>query len=188
MSHQWYIIHTMSGSEKRIKQMIFDQAAKKGMSDLFEDIVIPVVEVPEVKRGKSIKTEKKFMPSYVLIKMKMTDEAWHLVKSIPRVTGFLGNSTKPQAVPEREVRVIFDQIESKTKDIASDKIYEVGEQVIVVDGPFESFTGVVEDVDYEKSRLRVSVLIFGRATPMDLDFTQIKKLALIKSTLVKYRV
>lgn len=175
MAHQWYIVHTMSGSEKRIKQMIFDQAARKNMSELFEDVVVPVVEMPEVKRGKEVKVEKKFMPGYILIKMEMTDEAWHLVKSIPRVTGFLGNGAKPRPVPEAEVQVIFSQLESKTQDASVVNTYVVGESVTVIDGPFESFTGVVEDVDPAKSRLRVSVSIFGRATPIDLDFTQIKK-------------
>jgi transcriptional antiterminator NusG len=165
----------MSGSEKRVKQMIFDQAAKKGMTALIEEIVIPVVEVPEVKRGKQVKTEKKFMPGYVLIKMDMTDEAWHLVKSTPRVTGFLGSGARPQIVSEREVQSIFSQIESSTQDIATVKTYQVGEQVTVIDGPFESFTGVVENVEQDKSRLRVAVLIFGRATPIDLSFTQVKK-------------
>jgi len=174
--HQWYIVHTMSGSEKRIKQMIFDLAEKKGMSDFFEDIVIPTIEIPEVKRGKHVQVEKKFMPGYILVKMNMTDDAWHLVMSIPRVTGFLGNGPKPQAVPEREVKSVLSQIESKASDISSTRTYDVGEQVVVIDGPFESFHGVVEDVDNVKLRLRVTVLIFGRATPIDLDFTQIKKL------------
>lgn len=155
--------------------MIFDQAAKKGMSDLFDDVVIPVVEVPEVKRGKHVQTEKKFMPGYILVKMNMTDDAWHLVKSIPRVTGFLGNGPKPQCVSEKEVESVLKHIESKAKDAISIKTYEIGEQVTVIDGPFESFSGVVEDVDNAKTRLRVAVLIFGRATPLDLDFTQIKK-------------
>ncbi len=155
--------------------MIFDQAARKGMSAAFEDVVVPVVEVPEVKRGKEVKAEKKFMPGYILIKMEMSDEAWHLVKSIPRVTGFLGNGAKPKAVPEHEVNVIFSQLESKAGDMGSSLVFNVGEKVTVIDGPFETFAGVVEDVDYEKSRLRVSVSIFGRATPIDLDFTQIKK-------------
>ena len=175
MSYQWYIIHTMSGSEKRVKQMIFDQSLKKNMSESFQEIVIPVVEVPEVKRGKEVKVEKKFMPGYILIKMDMTDEAWHLVKSTPRVTGFLGNGVKPKSVPDSEIQVIFNQIESRAKEVSSGNTYSVGESVTVIDGPFESFTGIVEDVDYEKSRLRVSVSIFGRATPIDLDFTQIKK-------------
>ncbi len=175
MAHQWYIIHTMSGSEKRIKQMIFDQAAKKGMSALFEDIIVPVVEVPEVKRGKKVTTEKKFMPGYVLVKMDMTDEAWHLVRGTPRVTGLLGSGSRPQPVSEREVQAIFSQIETSTQDIASIKTYQIGEQVTVIDGPFDSFSGVVEDIDQEKSRLRVSVSIFGRATPIDLSFTQVKK-------------
>lgn len=165
----------MSGSEKRVKQMIFDQAAKKNMSHLFEDVVVPVIEVPEIKRGKEVKVEKKFMAGYVLIKMNMTDDTWHLVKSIPRVTGFLGNGIHPKAVPDSEVQVIFDQLESRSKDASAVSMYNIGEHVTVIDGPFESFGGVVEDVDYEKSRLRVSVSIFGRATPIDLDFTQIKK-------------
>lgn len=175
MAHQWYIIHTMSGSEKRIKQMIFDQAVKKGMTALFEDIVVPVVEVPEIKRGKQVKTEKKFMPGYVLIKMDMTDEAWHLVKNTARVTGFLGSGAKPRPVPEREVEAIFAQLETSAQDATQVKVYQIGEDVKIIDGPFESFTGTVEDVDYDKSRARVAVSIFGRSTPMDLDFTQIKK-------------
>lgn len=175
MAHQWYIIHTMSGSEKRIKQMIFDQAAKKGMTAFFEEIVVPVVEVPEVKRGKQVKIEKKFMPGYVLIKMDMTDEAWHLVKNTPRVTGFLGSGAKPRPVPEREVEVIFAQLETSAQDATQVKVYQIGEEVDIIDGPFESFTGTIEDVDYDKLRARVAVSIFGRSTPMDLDFTQIRK-------------
>lgn len=175
MAHQWYIIHTMSGSEKRIKQMIMDQAAKKGMTALFEDIVVPVVEVPEVKRGKQVKTEKKFMPGYVLIKMDITDEAWHLVKNTPRVTGFLGSGAKPRPVPEREVEIIFAQLENSVQDATHAKVYQVGEEVNIIDGPFESFTGTIEDVDYDKLRVRVAVSIFGRSTPMDLDFAQVKK-------------
>lgn len=174
--HKWYIIHTMSGSEKRIKQMIFDRAAKEGMSALFKDVVVPVVEVPEVKRGKQVQSEKKFMPGYILIHMDMTDEAWHLVKSIPRVTGFLGNGAKPQPVPESEVQRVLSHIESKHVGVGLTEVYEVGENVTVIDGPFDSFTGIVEEVDAEKARIRVAVSIFGRTTPIDLDFTQVKKL------------
>lgn len=175
MEHKWYIIHTMSGSEKRIKQMIFDRAAKEGMSSLFTEVVIPVVEIAEVKRGKQVQSEKKFMPGYVLINMNMTDDAWHLVKSIPRVTGFLGNGSKPQPVPESEVQRVLSHIESKVIGSKFTDVYQIGESVTVIDGPFESFTGVVEDVDYDKSRIRVAVSIFGRTTPIDLEFTQIKK-------------
>lgn len=176
MEHKWYIIHTMSGSEKRIKQMIFDRAAKDGMSSLFTDVIIPVVEVAEVKRGKQVQSEKKFMPGYVLIHMDMTDDAWHLVKSIPRVTGFLGNGSKPQPVSEVEVQRVLSHIESKVIGNKFTEIYDIGESVTVIDGPFESFTGVVEDVDYDKSRVRVAVSIFGRTTPIDLEFTQVKKI------------
>lgn len=175
MTHKWYIVHTMSGSENKVKQMIFDRAAKKGMSEFFEDVVVPAVEVPEVKKGKRVTTEKKFMPGYILVKMDMKDEAWHLVKEIPRVTGFLGSGSKPKVVPDSEVQVVFGHIESNAKGVVLSEVYEIGQQVTVIDGPFESFTGAVEDVDYEKSKVRVSVSIFGRETPIDLNFTQVKK-------------
>lgn len=175
MAHKWYIIHTMSGSENKVKQMIFERAEKKGMLQLIEDVVVPAVEVPEIKKGKKVKTEKKFMPGYVLVKMDMTDEAWHLVKEIPRVTGFLGSGSKPRPVPESEVQVVFGHIESNAKGVVLSELYEIGEQITVTDGPFESFAGIVEDVDYEKSKITVSVSIFGRATPIDLNFTQVKK-------------
>ncbi len=172
---QWYVIHTLSGSEKRVKQMILDQVSKQGMSELFEDIIIPVIEVPEVKRGKNVKTEKKFMPSYILIKMNMTDDSWHLVKSVTRVTGFLGSKSTPRALSEKEIQNIFTKLEAETKDARISKLYEIGEAVIVIDGPFETFTGVIEEIDYDKNRLRVSISIFGKATPIELNFMQIKK-------------
>lgn len=172
---QWYVIHTLSGSEKRVKQMILDQIAKQGMSEFFEDIVVPVIEVPEVKRGKNVKTEKKFMPGYILINMNMTDDSWHLVKSVTKVTGFLGSKSTPQALSEKEIQNIFSKLEAETKDARISKLYEIGEVVIVTDGPFETFTGVVEEIDCDKNRLRVSISIFGKATPIELNFTQIKK-------------
>lgn len=172
---QWYVIHTLSGSEKRVKQMILDQIAKQGMSEFFEDIVVPVIEVPEVKRGKNVKTEKKFMPGYILIKMNMTDDSWHLVKSVTKVTGFLGGKSTPQALSEKEIQNIFRKLEAETKDARVSKLYEIGEVVIVTDGPFETFTGVIEEIDYDKNRLRVSISIFGKATPIELNFTQVKK-------------
>ncbi len=172
---QWYVIHTLSGSEKRVKQMILDQIAKQGMSEFFEDIVVPVIEVPEVKRGKNVKTEKKFMPGYILIKMNMTDDSWHLVKSVTKVTGFLGGKSTPQALSEKEIQNIFSKLEAETKDARVSKLYEIGESVIVTDGPFETFTGVIEEIDYDKNRLRVSISIFGKATPIELNFTQVKK-------------
>lgn len=175
MTHRWYIIHTLSGSERRVKQSILEQAAKQNLEGAFDEIIIPVVEVPEIKRGKNVKVEKKFMPGYILIKMDMTDECWHLVKNVAKVTGFLGSGGKPQPVPDREVEVILSQLELKAQDAAKSTIYNVGESVLVLDGPFESFTGVIEDIDAEKERMRVSVLIFGRATPIDLTFAQVKK-------------
>ncbi len=172
---RWYIIHILSGSEKRIKQMILEQAAKKGLSDSFGDIVIPVVEIPEVKRGKQVKSEKKIMPGYMLVQMELTDATWHLVQNIPKVTGFLGTGSKPQAVPEAQVAEVFRQLESKAKHVTAVNMYEIGDKVTVIDGPFETFSGIVEEIDAEKSKLKVSVSIFGRATPIDLSFAQVKK-------------
>jgi transcriptional antiterminator NusG len=173
--YKWYIIHTSSGSEKRVKQMILDQIKRQGMSEDFEDIIVPVIEVPEVKKGKATTTEKKFMPGYILIKMDINDKSWHLVKNVPKVTGFLGSKSRPKALTESEVQRIFSQLESETKGATSAKLYEIGEQVMVVDGPFDSFLGVVDEVYSDQQRLRVSISIFGKATPIDLNFTQVKK-------------
>lgn len=172
---RWYIIHILSGSEKRIKQMILEQAAKKGLSDSFEEIIIPVVEVPEIKRGKQVKTEKKIMPGYMLIQMDLSDESWHLVQNIPKVTGFLGTGPKPQPVPDSQVEEVMRQLENKAQHVAAVNQYQIGEKVTVIDGPFETFSGAIEEVDSEKSRLKVSVSIFGRATPIELSFNQVKK-------------
>ena len=139
MVAKWYILHTVSGSEKRVKQMIQDQIAKKGMSDQFEEIVVPVIEVPEIKRGKQVITEKKFMPGYILIKMKMTDESWHLVKGVPKITGFLGTKTKPNPMSDEEVGRIFKQLESGNKNATASSLYNVGDKIQVIDGPFDSF-------------------------------------------------
>jgi transcriptional antiterminator NusG len=172
---KWYILHTVSGSENRVKKMLEDQIAKKRMSDYFEEIVVPVIEVPEIKRGKKVLSEKKFMPGYILIKMEMTDESWHLVKSVPKTTGFLGSKTTPQALSEGEVQAVFKQLEVESKNASSSSIYNVGDKVQVIDGPFDSFSGVIEEVDAEAQRLRVSVSIFGKATPIELGFAQVKK-------------
>ncbi len=176
MSASWYIIHTLSGSEKRVKQTILEQAEKKSMSGFFEEIIVPVVEVPEIKKGKQVSTEKKFLPGYILIKMNLTDEAWHLVKSVPKVSGFLGSGSKPSPVPEREVKRIMDQVNSNPTLVSSKKLFEAGETIKVTDGPFESFSGVIEEVDVDKMRLKVSVSIFGRATPIDLSFNQVERI------------
>ena len=171
MVAKWYILHTVSGSEKRVKQMIQDQIAKKGMSDQFEEIVVPVIEVPEIKRGKQVITEKKFMPGYILIKMKMTD----LVKGVPKITGFLGTKTKPNPMSDEEVGRIFKQLESENKNATASSLYNVGDKIQVIDGPFDSFSGFVEEVDIEGQKLKISVSIFGKATPIELNFSQVKK-------------
>ena len=172
---KWYILHTVSGSENGVKRMLQDQIAKKKMSDLFEEIVVPVIEVPEIKRGKKVLSEKKFMPGYILIKMEMTDESWHLVKSVPKTTGFLGSKTTPQALSEKEVQEVFKQLELESQNANASSLYSAGDKVQVIDGPFDTFSGVVEEVDGEAQRLRVSVSIFGKATPIELSFTQVKK-------------
>lgn len=155
--------------------MIIEQAEKKGLSESFDEIIIPLVEVPEVKRGKRVKTEKKIMPGYMLVNMDLTDDTWHLVQNIPKVTGFLGTGPKPQPVPTSQVEEVMRQLESKAQEDAAASMYNVGDKITVLDGPFETFTGVVEEIDSEKSKLKVSVSIFGRATPIDLNFNQVKK-------------
>jgi len=172
---KWYILHTVSGSEKGVKRLIEDQIAKKKMSEYFEEIVVPVVEVPEIKKGKKVITEKKFMPGYVLIKMKMTDESWHLVKSVPKTTGFLGSKTNPQALSEAEIQGVFKQLEAESVSANISSLYNVGDKVQVIDGPFDTFSGVVEEIDADAQKLKISVSIFGKATPIELSFTQVKK-------------
>ena len=172
---KWYILHTVSGSEKRVKRMIEDQVAKKKMFDSFEEVVVPILEVPEIKRGKKVLSEKKFMPGYILIRMKMTDESWHLVKSVPKITGFLGSKVTPQSLSDAEVERVFKQLEAVSKTVNVLSLYNIGDKVQVIDGPFDSFSGIVEEVDGEMQRLKVSVSIFGKATPIELSFTQVKK-------------
>ncbi|ADE29644.1 transcription termination/antitermination protein NusG [Rickettsia prowazekii] len=172
---QWYVVHTASGAEKRIKEDILRKIAKQKMTDFFEDILIPVFGVSEVKRGKNVKVEKKLMPSYILIKMNMTDKSWHLVKNIPGVTGFLGSKIVPKALTESEIQNIFNNLEAEAKVAKNSKLYEVGEIVTVTDGPFETFMGTVEAIDKARNRLKVSVSIFGKATPIELNFNQVKK-------------
>lgn len=175
MEYNWYIVHTLSGSEKKVKESILEQAKKEDLEQSFNDIVVPMLEVPELKKGKKVLTEKKIMPGYILVNMSMTDKAWHIVKNIPRVTGFLGGSKKPHPVPQKEVDEIFAQLETEAKDASNSLSFEVGERVKVIDGPFESFVGDIEEVDPEKSRLKVSVSIFGRSTPVDLNYNQVEK-------------
>jgi len=176
MAGRWYIVHTHSGCEKKVAQAIQEQASKKSMDELFEKVVVPTEGVVEVKKGKKINTERKFFPGYVLVKMELNDETWHLVKSIPKVTGFLGGSgNKPQPISEKEAENIFKQMEEGVQSTRQGIMFEIGETVKVVDGPFDSFVGVVEELDEEKKKLKVAVSIFGRATPVELEFTQVEK-------------
>jgi transcriptional antiterminator NusG len=176
LEHQWYIINALSGFEKKVAQAITEQAEKKGLSELINRIVIPVEGIVEVKKGQKVNTERKILPGYILIKMVMNDATWHLVKNIAKVSGFLGAGSKPKVVSEKEVAHIFKQIEEGA--VASKHImnFHVGETVKVIDGPFESFVGTVEEVDLDKSRLKVAVSIFGRSTPVELEFSQVAKI------------
>jgi transcriptional antiterminator NusG len=177
---KWYVVHVYSGFEKKIAQQIREQAAQKGLADKFEDILVPTETVIQVKQNKKTDVEQKLFPGYVLVKMEMGDDAWHLVKNTPKVTGFLGstaaNKNRPPAISEREAQALIKQMQDGVdKPRKPAIIFEVGEQVRVADGPFTSFNGVVEEVDEEKGRLKVSVSIFGRATPVELEYGQVEK-------------
>jgi len=176
MAKRWYVVHVYSGFEKKIAQQIKEQAAQKGLGDQFDDILVPSEEVTEVRRGQKVNSERKFFPGYVLVKMEMSDEAWHLVKDTPKVTGFLGNKNKPSPITEAEAQRIVNQVkEGVDKPRKPAVVFEVGEQVRVADGPFTSFMGTVEEVDEERGRVKVSVSIFGRSTPVELEYTQVEK-------------
>lgn len=173
---RWYIIHAHSGFEKKVAQSILETAAQKGLTEAFEQVVVPTENVVEVRRGKKVPTERKFFPGYVLAKMDMTDATWQIVKTTPKVTGFLGGKgIRPQPITEREAMAIFSAVEEGAAAPRHTVHYDIGENVKITDGPFESFVGVVEDVDDGRSKLKVSVSIFGRATPVELDFGQVTK-------------
>lgn len=174
MAIRWYIVHTYSGFENKIAAFIKEQAAKEGLSELVEDVLVPIEKTESVQKGKKVVKDRKFFPGYVLVKMEMTDRTWHLVSSTPKVTGFLGGK-KPVPMTQAEADRILQQVQEGIEKPKSTVVYETGEQIIVCDGPFATFTGVVEDVDAEKERLKVSVSIFGRQTPLELNYTQVKK-------------
>jgi transcriptional antiterminator NusG len=176
MAKNWYVVHVYSGFEKKIAQQITEQAAQKGLADQFEAVLVPSENVVEVKRGRKINSEHKFFPGYVLVKMDLTDDAWHLVKNTPKVTGFLGSKTKPSPISEAEAVRILKQSQEGVDRPRPAVLYEVGEQVRVADGPFTSFNGTVEEVDEDKGRVKVSVSIFGRSTPVELEYSQVEKL------------
>ena len=176
MSAKWYIVHAYSNFEKKVADAIKADAAMKGLEDKFEEILVPTEEVVEVRRGRKVNAERKYFPSYVLVKMDMTDEAYHLVKNTPKVTGFLGSGKRPLPVPEKEVRSIMGQMEEDAERPRPTVTYDIGETVRVIDGHFQSFNGLVEEVDHDKGLLKVAINIFGRATPVELEYGQVEKI------------
>jgi len=175
MAKRWYSVHVLSNFEKKVAEAIKDAAVQNGLEDQIDEVLVPTEEVVELRRGKKVQTERRFMPGYVLVKMELTDATYHLVNDTPRVTGFLGPQGRPTPLRDSEVARLLDQVEEGLERPRPSITFEVGEQVRVTDGPFESFTGMVEDVDEANARLKVTVSIFGRATPVELEYGQVQK-------------
>lgn len=176
MAIRWYVVHAYSGFENQVKRSLEERITRSGMQDKFGQILVPSEEVVEMREGQKRSTSRKFFPGYVLVQMEMDDDTWHLVKDVPKVMGFIGGtSDRPAPITEREAQAILDRIQEGTEKPRPKVLFEAGEVVRIIDGPFNDFNGVVEEVDYEKNRLRVAVLIFGRSTPVDLEFSQVEK-------------
>jgi transcriptional antiterminator NusG len=176
MTMRWYIVHAYSNFERKVAESIKERAAAAGLSDQFEEVLVPMEEVVEMRRGRKVASERKFFPGYVLVKMELNDQTYHLIKATPKVTGFLGTETKPIPISEEEAGRILQQVQEGVERPKPSVTFEIGEQVRVADGPFASFNGLVEEVDEERARLKVAVSIFGRATPVELEYGQVEKL------------
>jgi transcriptional antiterminator NusG len=176
MSMRWYIVHAYSNFEKKVAESIREQAAQRGLQEKFQEVLVPTEQVVEVRRGRKVNSERKFFPGYVLVKCDLTDDVYHLIKNTPKVTGFLGADKKPMPIPDAEAERIKGQVAEGVEHPKSSISFEIGEKVRVTDGPFASFEGLVEELDEARSRVKVAVSIFGRATPVELEFTQVEKL------------
>ncbi|ODA68289.1 hypothetical protein A7A08_00110 [Methyloligella halotolerans] len=176
MAMRWYIVHAYSNFERKVAESIKEHAVSSGLEEKFEQVLVPMEEVVEVRRGRKVASERKFFPGYVLVKMELTDETYHLIKNTPKVTGFLGTDNKPVPISEAEATRILQQVQEGVDRPKPSVSFEIGEQVRVADGPFASFNGLVEEVDEERARLKVAVSIFGRATPVELEYGQVEKL------------
>jgi len=176
MAKRWYIVHAYSNFEKKVADSILEQAGSAGLDHLIDEILVPTEKVVEMRRGRKVDAERKFFPGYVLVHMDMTDEAFHLIKNTPKVTGFLGTDAKPMPIPDAEAERIMAQVQEGVERPKPSISFEIGERIRVADGPFASFEGNVEDVDEERARLKVAVSIFGRATPVELEYGQVEKL------------
>ncbi|MEE9355519.1 MAG: transcription termination/antitermination protein NusG [Methylococcaceae bacterium] len=176
MSHKWFVVHAYSNYENQVKKSLEERIKREGLDDFFGKILVPTEEVVEMRMGNQRKSERKFFPGYVLVQMELTDETWHMVRDVPRVLGFIGGTAdRPAPISDKEAETILNRVEEGINKPKPKVIFEAGEVVRVIDGPFKDFNGVVEEVNYEKNKLRVSVLIFGRSTPVELDFGQVEK-------------
>jgi len=176
MALRWYVVQAYSGYENKVQKLLLDRIEREGLSDRFGEVLVPTEEIVEMRAGQQRKSERKFFPGYVLVEMDMDDETWHLVKNTPRVLGFIGGTAdRPAPITEKEANEILQRVEDSTDKPKPKILFEPGEVIRVIDGPFADFNGVVEKVDYEKSRVKVSVSIFGRSTPVDLEFSQVEK-------------